>query len=102
MKLLYFFFLLNILTTVYSTKAPILNLTPNDANFQWTAYKVNHRRDHNKTEDSKRRSIFLNNLNKINELNKKYNDGNLKYVSGINKFSDWVNILRNIYIYIYI
>lgn len=45
----------------------------------------------NKFTYIKRLNIFKKNLAKINELNEKYNNGTLTYMSGITKFSDWVN-----------
>ena len=85
-----FVFLFNILTSIYSSKAPLLALESKDIEYHWSTFKVNHRRNHNSTNEAKRRAIFLKNLKKINELNKNYNNGNLKHASGINKFSDWV------------
>ena len=38
-----------------------------------------------------RKNIFNESITKINEYNKNYNDGNISHISGINKFSDWVN-----------
>lgn len=38
-----------------------------------------------------RKIEFNNSITKINELNKLYNEGKISYISGINKFSDWVN-----------
>ena len=40
-----------------------------------------------------RKNIFNESIAKINEYNKDYNDGNISHISGINKFSDWVNII---------
>jgi len=40
-----------------------------------------------------RKSIFNDSITKINEYNQNYNDGNISHISGINKFSDWVNNL---------
>jgi hypothetical protein len=42
----------------------------------------------------KRKSIFNDSITKINEYNKNYNDGNISHISGINEFSDWVNIIK--------
>ena len=39
---------------------------------------------------SSRKQAFNRTIQRINELNRKYNEGTLSYVSGINQFSDLV------------
>lgn len=54
----------------------------------WSNFKVKYSKTYNLTEATLRKSIFEANLLKIQEHNKKYDQGLVTYKLGINKFAD--------------
>lgn len=47
-----------------------------------------HKKNYNADEEAKRKAIFKENLDKINEHNERYEKGEVTYIMGVNKFAD--------------
>jgi cathepsin L len=88
MKILIFFFLFItfILSSIHSIKQ--INLKQIDSH--WLSFKKSYKKEYNnETHESKRKEIFKQMINKINEQNNLFVKGEITYTSGINEFSDW-------------
>jgi len=78
--ILIFFILSNIL----------LNIQANNIDFKhaWSQYKLLHNRLYHDVDDDLRFNIWINNLNFINEHNKKFKNGLVSFSLKMNEFGD--------------
>ncbi|XP_050518139.1 digestive cysteine proteinase 1-like [Diabrotica virgifera virgifera] len=55
---------------------------------QWKNFKFAHNKEYTDEEEPRRLEIFKENLQKIEEHNKKFEAGEVTYQMGVNKFAD--------------
>ena len=81
---------MKIIFTLFILSDLLLNVQANSEDIKnaWSQYKILHSRLYDDVDDDLRFNIWMNNLNFINEHNKKYENGLVSFSLKMNEFGD--------------